>query len=454
MNTKINKKIFELSPLVLQNLLITGYNLKMNLIRYSGEYKKFKKYFNVNNEKNIDELRTIQEKKLNEFLKYVNKNSTYYSKLIPNKTIYTLNDLKSLPISNKKDLVENYSEIKTIDEKEGVVSLTGGTTGASLKVVYTKQNIQERHAFLDYFRESHGYKRGKKTAWFSGKHIVDNNATKNFSRIDYINNIRYFSTFHINNNNINEYISEINKFKPEFIVGFPSSVFEIANLAINNNLKFNGKVKMFFPTAESLNYEEAKVIQQFFSCEIKDQYASSEGAPFITECEFGKLHYQMLTGVIEVVNDNLEPSTEGEILVTSFQTMGTPLIRYRIGDSILLSDEKGCPCGQENPIVKKIIGRTNDFVLTPFNGKVNLGNISNCTKNINGIIQFQIIQNSKEKIICLIQANSQFDETQFQNFQKNLNYTIGKGIEIDYKRVSDIPREKSGKFKIVKNNLQ
>src|SRR5690606_19593805 len=142
-------------------------------------------------------------------------------------------------------------------------------------------------------------------------------------------------------------------------------------------------------TAETLLERDVNAIRKFFSCNVRDQYASSEGAPFITQCSEGNLHYEMLTGIIEVVDDNLQPSNEGEILVTSFTTKGTPLIRYRIGDRIkLASNDLICPCGQHTPIVEKIHGRPNDYILSPDHGQVNLGNISNCTKGVKGIMQF------------------------------------------------------------------
>lgn len=41
-----------------------------------------------------------------------------------------------------------------------------------MKVVYSKENMQERFAILDHFRAKHGYELGKKTAWFSGKNLI------------------------------------------------------------------------------------------------------------------------------------------------------------------------------------------------------------------------------------------------------------------------------------------
>lgn len=454
----MNKKlhwIYNKSPKLIQNLMVTCYNLIYNTRRYSGVYKEKKEYFYQWRYKNIHELTCEQEKRLTTFFKYVRSKSAYYQSIIPEKDIYKIEDLRKLPLMTKNDIVNSYNSRSTIQDHEGYVSYTGGTTGASLKVIYQWEDVQERRAFLDYFWEQYGYKRGNKIAWFSGKHIIPNEKTTNFWRNDWLNVIRYYSTFHITKKNVSYYIQNLNTFKPEFIVGFPSSVYQIVKLAKENGIKYNNKVKCFFPTAESLRLNEKEEIQKFFHCEVRDQYASSEGAPFITECPEGQLHYEMLTGIFELVDENNLPSDEGEILVTSFTTRGTPLIRYKIGDRIRFkATTKMCPCGQSTPIVDKIYGRTNDYILSQEHGKVNLGNISNCTKGVKGIIQFQLRQENRNEIIVLINPGKEFTKSEEILFKSNLQKTIGPSMKLILKEVPEITRENSGKFRIVVNKIE
>jgi len=347
--------------------------------------------------------------------------------------------------------------IVTIDEKNAIVSMTGGTTGASMKVLYTKENIQERHAILDSFREQYGYRLGKKCAWFSGKDIVsEKDINKGICyRDDYINKIRFFSTFHITDSNFEVYWAAFSQFAPEFIVGFPSSVYELCTMASIRGLKLSKPVKTFFPTAETLLPIHRKVISSVLGCQIIDQYASSEGAPFILECEQGSLHLHSLTGVFEVVDENMNPACEGEILVTSFTTEGTPLIRYRIGDRIKLAfKSKQCGCGSHLPLVESIEGRSTDYILTPTGGRVNLGNISNCTKGVKGIIQFQILQQELNTIKVLVVASNDFVTNEKRKFITALEQRFGTNMEINIESVDEIAKEKSGKFRMVKNNIK
>lgn len=346
---------------------------------------------------------------------------------------------------NKRDIVNNLDSIKTLSENRGLISLTGGTTGASMKVIYTKSDIQERFAILDHFRSKHGYKLGKKTAWFSGKNLIsEEHLLKGIcSHYDFINKIKFYSTFHINQNNFDIYWNSLNHFQPEFIVGFPSSVYEICKIADSKGLKLRNKVKVFFPTAETVLPEYRELIGKIMGCKLVDQYASSEGAPFILECEAENMHIHPLTGIFEVVDENMQPAQEGEVLVTSFTTEGTPLIRYRIGDRIKLApQDKQCLCGSCFPLVEKIEGRSTDYIQSPTHGKVNLGNISNSTKNIAGIIKFQVFQKELERVNVLVVARPDFVAKEQSKFKKNLAERFGSQLEIHLQVVNEIPKEK------------
>lgn len=445
----IKEKLISFSPYIFQNAAITAYNTYHYKIRHGGKYKYFRKYYSKAENFSEDKLAKEIAKKKKIFFSFVKNNSKWYEK-------HDFSELTSNKVLNKEDIVNNLDSIKTLNANKGIISLTGGTTGASMKVIYTKSDMQERFAILDHFRAQHGYKLGEKTAWFSGKNLISEaDIIKGLcSHYDFINKIRFYSTFHINERNFDIYWKSLNNFKPKFIIGFPSSVYELCKMADSKGLHLTHKVKVFFPTAETVLPEHREVINRVMGCKLVDQYASSEGAPFILECEAGNMHIHPLTGIFEVVNEDMQPAQEGEILVTSFITHGTPLIRYRIGDRIKQAQQnKKCNCGSIFPLIEKIEGRSTDYILSPTHGKVNLGNISNSTKNIKGIIKFQVIQHTPETVQVLIVTNQDFNSLEKTKFIAALTERLGDQLEIITKIVDDILTEKSGKFRIVKNLL-
>lgn len=454
----MREAVYKIAPHFLQNLLVTLYNYLSNKVRYRGKYAQFRNEFLNNRSLTLQELQTIQKEKYSSFLKYAVSNSPYYKNLYKNiKEFQELSAISKLPIVNKEDLRASLNLIYTINKSEAVVSKTGGTTGKSLEVYFTPQDFQERIAMLDTFRSNFGYELGKKTAWFSGKNILTKRdlKKKRFWKKDYLYNVKYYSTFHIKKDYLSYYIADLLKFQPEYIVGFPSNILEIAKYGLATNTSFpSGIVRAIFPTAESITDTNKQIITSYFHCGVYDQYASSEGAPFIIECKNRKLHLEMQSGVFEVLDLNNNPAKMGRLVVTSFTTQGTPLIRYDIGDSIELSDDS-CTCGNNNPLVKQILGRIDDYIYSPERGKINLGNISNTLKDTQGIIKFQAIQNELNSVLIkLIVDEQNFNEKSKRKFLNNWVDRVGPQMQIQVEFVTEIPVEKSGKFRIVKNNIK
>lgn len=452
----IKKLYFKKTPFLIQNLAVSLITTHLYRIRQGGLYHYYRNYYAKWDAASKTELEAESQRRLRDFLNYAKNKSSWYSHRIPN-DIDSSVVLQSIPILNKRDIIDNLELIKTIDQKEGIVNNTGGTTGNSMKTVYMKSDVQERIALLDHFRAQHGYKLGKKTAWFSGKHLIsEKDISKGIcSHYDFINKIRFYSTFHINQDNFDVYWDSLNKFKPEFIVGFPSSVYELCKIAESRGLSLSKQVKVFFPTAETVTLQHREVISRVLGCKLVNQYASSEGAPFILECDSGSLHIHPLTGVFEVVDENLNPSDEGEILVTSFATRGTPLIRYRIKDEIKLSpNDKTCSCGSVFPLVDYIKGRSNAFIYSPDKGKVNLNHFTVFTRELEGLLGFQIIQENTDSIIVKLVTNSNFSKKSEDQILSSLKDLLGDRLMIDLYHVDQLPREKSGKFQLVKNKLK
>jgi phenylacetate-CoA ligase len=367
-------------------------------------------------------------------------------------------DLRILPIVEKEDIRSHFEEVRTIPKKDACVAHTGGTTGKSLEVYYSWADAQDRQAVLDSFRERFGWRLGAKTAWFSGKALLTENDVKRkqFWKTDHRLNIRYYSTFHLSEDNLDCYIDDLNVFQPQYLSGFPSSVGDIASFARRTRRPLTCKPRAFFSTAETVDRNLVTVIEEEFHTTVLDQYSSSEGAPFIVACERGWYHFLPATGVIEVVNGRDQPAEDGEAIVTCFQTRGTPLVRYRIGDRVQFAPpgHSCCECGSGAPVVERIVGRAVDYLWSAERGKINLGNVSNCVKHCHGIKKFQAVQEAPDRVeILLVVDPDQHNEEERSTVTKEFGDRLGSKVRVDIRYVDDIPREANGKFRIVRNVL-
>lgn len=456
----MKEKVYKILPDFLQNCMVYIYNKQAYKRRYGGEYRNFRKEKKQNRSLSLEELKAYQKNRYAQFIEFVIQNSDYYKKSIGNiEHAELLENISSLPIVNKEVLRNNIDAITVKTSEKLEKSKTGGTTGKSLEVKFFFRDSQERFAFLDDFRSRFGYELGKKTAWFSGKNLLTDNDVKKktFWKTDFVHHVRYYSTFHIKDDYLKYYVEDLIRFAPEYLVGFPSTILEIAKYGITNGYDFpENVVKAVFPTAETITDETRYYIEKFFKTKLYNQYASSEGAPFIIECEKGNLHLELQTGVFEVLDENNQPAQSGRLVVTSFTTAATPLVRYDIGDSITLEDaDKRCSCGNNNPLVKEILGRIDDFIYSVENGKINLGNVSNTLKDTKGIIRFQAVQNKLDEMDLYVVVDQEIYSQQIEKiFIGNWRDRVGNVMKIHLKYVDEIPVEGSGKYRIVKNNIK
>jgi phenylacetate-CoA ligase len=451
------KNIYDASPIWSQNIMISIYGYKLMKNRYGKEYYQAFEYYK--NKKNLDlnEELIIQNNELKKLLKHALENSKFYKALYQNidiSKVQTIDDLNLLPVLEKEMLRSNLNDIYTISADNAIPAFTGGTTGKSLKVLFTKNDIQKRNAYLDAFK----YKLGIDTfstrkATFSGRSFISNGilAKKNiFWRYNFPYKQKLYSTFDMTKENLPFYIDDLNSFKPDTLNGFVSALYEVANYIYKTNIKLSFTPKAIFTTSETLLPLHREVIERAFNCKVYNQYASAEGAPFVTECKYGNLHYNLDTGIIETVN-----SGEGdEILVTSFTSYGTPLIRYRIGDKIKFKDGM-CNCGSMHPLVESIDGRKVDYLYSLEKGKISLSHLSDVIKGMpNSVKNMQFIQNDLDKIIINIVIDEElYKDEMDQSILKEMRLRFGTKTKFEIHKLGQLDRLNSGKFSFIKNNL-
>jgi phenylacetate-CoA ligase len=395
------------------------------------------------------EQRKYQLEKFNEIFLRAKTQSPYYTRKYQNIDEPVL---EKIPILEKEELQEHIDDIVIGNKEKMGKTYTGGTTGKGIVVYSTRSSLQRRIPFIELYWELHSYHFRNKFAWFSGRNLVSDNDTKRniFWRTNYYLNIRYYSTFHMCFKNLPYYVENLNRYKPVLLSGFPSAIHEIARFMAAKGIKPEFQLKAIFTTSETLHPEHRSVMESVFKCKVRNQYSSCEGAPFIIECPAGNLHMEMASGIIEVINEKGQASQEGEILVTSFPSRETPIIRYRIGDRMKLSGQIGCSCGWDTPIVAEIMGRTTDYLEIPGRGRIWCSQFGDCVKGVTSVMKFQVeLMDDARVRVYVVADKEQFERKDREAFLLHVRERVGElPVEIVY--VDDIARAKSGKHSVIK----
>lgn len=448
------QKIYDHSPVIVQHMMASLSGFLLNRSRYGKPYWEHRRWLEEFDQRPLGQKVEYQNDELVKFIKKSASVSRFYQELYTSNdlnSLHTANDLRQLPIVDKELLRTNMQSVYTVQRKGSVEGHTGGTTGKSLVVRFTPEDMMKRMALLDNFKKRLGFEHRKmKRATFNGKHIVPHSSRSNiFWRYNLACRQMMYSTFHLTDQNLGRYVASLNKFKPQAIDGFFTSMVDVANYIERNQIQLTFSPIGLFPTSETVTEPGRATLERVFGSRVYDQYASSEGAPFVNECIAGSLHVEMSSGVFERTDND-------EILVTSFSTNGTPLIRYAIGDSMIFADYTDCACGVESQIISSIAGRNDDFIYGDNGAKINGGNVANLFKNMpNALIRAQVIQEQFDQIRILLEVDRQIYESRYDDLLRDeFEHKVGNKTTLVIEHVTSIARETSGKYRLIKNSLK
>lgn len=460
----LKDKIYRKSPYFLKVLLLNFIGLQNKKQRYTKDFEKYLEDYKNLWEADLIKVEEFRDKELKNLLLESLNHSKWYRSIKEEKGItddmihqQPIQVLKKMPILSKNDRKEKTLLLENTSRITRAIGYTSGTSGSPTMNLLDKESIEKSFALWKRFHWSLGIKPNDKHIRFSGRILIDpQKKTPPFWIYNRPENQLLMSTYHLTEINMDSYISKIKKFKPVYIDGYPSAIYILAQHINKKNIEFNHNLKGIAVTAETLYEHQRTEIEKAFNCNVFNQYASSEGSPFITECKMGNLHINIDSGIFEILDENnneAEPGTIGRLVVTSFRNLKTPLIRYDIKDSVLKGKNNiKCACGCQMPIVDQIIGREDDILWTKEKGYV--GRMDTAYKGLQGISRGQILQESPNSLVVNIEVDKSFKQTTIEEFTNNLKDRLGSNINICINIVDEIPLGPNGKFIAVKRNFE
>ncbi len=207
---------------------------------------------------------------------------------------------------------------------------------------------------------------------------------------------------------------------------------------------------------KSFPYQKEK-IGQVFNAPVFERYGSQEFCNIAAECEqHNGMHINADALHVEVLRDDgtlAEPGEVGHIVVTGFDNMAMPFIRYKMGDMGALSDEP-CPCGRGLPLLKSVAGREMDMIASP-EGNICAGIMfPHFMKEFADIKGFQFVQESLDHLRLRIVPDKDFDRGVLGFMEEQLRRYVGPTMRIEFEFVDELETLMSGKYKMVISKIK
>ncbi|BED88890.1 capsular polysaccharide biosynthesis protein CapK [Pseudoalteromonas sp. MM1] len=433
-------KIYKKSPVSIQNILLSTRALVRKKLRENNKCEQYTQEL-IAHEYDSEILGKYHDKTLHKTIKQARNTVEYYKS-------YDLN-LKTFPFIDKLEVNSNKDKFLS-SKKSGTVikGATSGTTGAPLVIPQDMESVITEQAFINRGLAWAGFKEGDKRAWIRGDMIVPLEQKKApFWRYSYFENMIMLSSFHMVPNNLQSYINAMAEFGVQVIQAYPSSIVTLAKYLEVNNEYYPGEIKSIVTSSESLTKEDKHLIETRFKCTVFDWYGLFERVAAIASCEHGRYH--ILTDYAHVELLPAGKAEDGrdraEIVGTNFNNSFYPLIRYKTGDHVILSDEPNCPCGRVFPIVDSIEGRTGDYLIAEDGQKVHI--LNHIPKGVSGLLGAQFVQKEHMKIEVLVTCNNDFTTEQKLKLIDNTKERLGNKMDVTITIVDNLIRTKNGKMK-------
>lgn len=463
MNSRI-EKLYLRCPAIVQNALISILGCREKFRRYSGIYQEHYRSILENQEKNCQQMERCQAEQLRKMIYTASSEVPYYKDLfsqikLPPQDKFQLSDMERIPLLNKETLRNRSNDfIKSgVNRKKLIALHTTGTTGTPLKIFCTVEVRQKNYAFFSRFLNSVGIDPYGSRATMGSRLVVRAEQTKPpFWRYSLFQKSLFLSSYHLSDCNIESYIEVLKKMKPSYIDAFPSSVYAIGSYASRNNISLHGLTRAIVTSSESLHYYQRKTIEETFGVPVYDQYGSVEMCVFIAQCRSGQYHLYSDYSYVEFLNESGKragPGEEAEVICTGFINDTMPLIRYNIRDRVLLPSDrnKQCDCGSNFPVIKKVLGRTDDVVKTP-DGR-SIGRLSGVFRGY-PVREAQFRQYKPDEIELLIVKDSKYNRDIEKSILMEVHRRTGPSLEVIIKYVDSIERGKGGKMRLVISDIK
>ncbi|MDA8166004.1 MAG: hypothetical protein M0017_13350 [Desulfobacteraceae bacterium] len=365
----------------------------------------------------------------------------------------SLADLRAVPTVSKQEIKENGARFLSPENFPlRTRKITGGSTGQPVTIWKTREARAGELAAMWRGYSWAGIGIGDRQARFWGVPFT-RQGRLNARLIDLVGNRRRLSAFSFDRSSLAGYTARLLAFRPDYFYGYASMMCEYADyLRSGPGVRFPG-LKAVISTSEVLHDSQRAKLESAFGARVYNEYGCGEIGIVAQECERGAMHLVAENMVVEILDGDrvCPPGTPGEITVTELNNRAMPLIRYRLGDFAALAAAP-CPCGRTLPVLEKIYGRAYDMVRTAdgrlFHGEFFMYIFEELKRRDLGIGKFQVIQQEPARFLVKVVPERGYSPLTEEVIGSRMREHLGP-VAVAIERVAEIPREKSGKMRLI-----
>jgi phenylacetate-CoA ligase len=398
------------------------------------------------------------ENKKQEIVNYHLQNNSFYKELVGSKNYKNWEDL---PVLNKQNLQKPLQErlSKGYSTKNSYVNKTSGSSGTPF--IFAKDKYCHALTWASNIYRFGWYGIDFNTSYQARFYGIPMDFIGNKKELfkDYLSHRFRFSIFDLSDAVLEKILKKFQNTKFDYINGYTSSIVLFAKFLQKKNIVLSSicpSLKVCMVTSEMLFEDDKLLLEKQFGVPIVNEYGASELDLIAfqnTEAEWQVNSETLFVEILDENNKAVPNGTSGRIVITSLFNKAHPFIRYDIGDIGIL-DEKST---LQKPILKKLIGRTNDVAVLP-SGKKSPGlTFYYVTKSIieddGNVKEFVIKQTKINSFEIEYVSETELNLEQIKKIKNAIELYLEPDLNFIFIRKDSLERSNRGKLKQFKSML-
>jgi len=433
----------------------------LSLSRHYGTFRNTYSFLKKSQWWSREELEAYQLQQLKQLVHHAYENVPYYQRVFDERNlkpedIQSLSDLQKLPFLTKDIVRENLEDLKAQNYPEEAFEYvtTGGSTGIPLGFYYESGVSRAKEwAFMKTQWDRVGYHFHDKCVILRGN-VINSSDTEKYWEKSFFGRWLVLSSYHLTQENVSNYISEIKKFGPKYIQAYPSTIIILAKHMQENQIKPIQTLKAILCGSENIYPWQRELVEKMFQCRVYSWYGNSEQVVLAGECEYNQeYHIFPEYSIFELIRNDGTPIHHnheiGEVVGTGLNNYIFPLIRYRTMDHATLNSKDKCKCGRNYFRLDKVVGRQHEYIVTERGNLIAMTAINMHSDIFDNVHQFQFYQEKKGEVFLHLVKKYTYTDHDSQNILQALHHKMGDEVRVELKFVDEIPRTKSGKYRFL-----
>ncbi|MBN2568216.1 MAG: phenylacetate--CoA ligase, partial [Deltaproteobacteria bacterium] len=283
-------------------------------------------------------------------------------------SINSLDDLTKIPLTTKDDLRESWPYGFLSVSKDELIRMhsSSGTTGRATVIFHTAHDIEEwanivaRSMYMTGMRKGDVFQNMMTYGLFTGGLGLHYGA----ERLGAL-------TIPAGSGNSKRQIQLMRDFDTTTIHIIPSYALHLYTVFEKMGIdpKSETKLKIAFLGAEPHSERTRRKVEELYGMKAYNSYGLSEmnGPGVAFECPFQEgMHVWEDNYILEIIDpatgEQVPEGEEGEMVLTTLQREGMPILRYRTKDITRIIPGP-CECGRVHRRIERIKGRTDDMLI-------------------------------------------------------------------------------------------